>query len=130
MNIISAWGNPTNPAYNPDAASNGGGYWQFAGGIVADLNGQLVTVEIEDTSCGEFGSRYFVDIYADGLCWQFVDGSMDDAAVDAPEEIEDILDSASGVLDADAWALVCAARDAASICAHCANRIKKVSEGK
>ncbi len=57
FNIVSAWGAQTNPHYDPDTANNGGGYWQFSGGIVVDLNGQLVTVEVDDTSCGDFGSR-------------------------------------------------------------------------
>ena len=118
INIVSAWGWATNPAYNPDTANNGGGYWQFSGGLVADLNGQLVTVEIDDSSCGDFGSRIFVDVVADGFCWRYVDGSMDDASIDAPEEVADILASASGVLGVDALALVCEAREAANLCAR------------
>ena len=43
FNILSAWGWATNPAYDPDTASNGGGYWQYAGGIVADVNGRMYT---------------------------------------------------------------------------------------
>lgn len=118
FNIVSVWGMPTNPKYNPDTANNGGGYWQFSGGIVVDLNGQLVTVDIDDTSCGEFGSRYYAGIFADGFGWQLVDGSMDDSSIDADGEIEDILDSASIILGVDAWTLVCEARAAASLCAR------------
>lgn len=116
--ILSAWGRATNPAYTPDTASNGGGYWQFSGGILAEINGQLVTVEIDDSSCGDFGSRIYVDVVADGFCWRYVDGSMDDASIDAPEEVADILASASGVLGVDALALVCEAREAADLCAR------------
>lgn len=118
FNIVSVWGMPTNPKYNPDTANNGGGYWQFSGGIVVDLNGQLVTVDVDDTSCGEFGSRYYAGIFADGFGWQLVDGSMDDSSIDADGEIEDILDSASIILGVDAWTLVCEARAAASLCAR------------
>ena len=118
FDLISAWGCSTNPAYNPDSANNGGGYWQFAGGVVVDLNGRLVTVEVDDTSCGDFGSRRYVDISTDGFRWQFVDRTMDDASIDAPEDVADILDSASGVLGIDAWALVYEARGAADLCAH------------
>ena len=91
FNILSAWGWGTNPAYDPDTASNGGGYWQYAGGIVADVNGQLVTVEVDNTSCGDFGSRYYVDVIADGYHWRFVGGTMADASIDAPEEIDAVL---------------------------------------
>jgi len=117
LNIVSAWGVPTNPAYNPDTANNGGGYWQFSGGIVADLDGQTVTVEVDDTSCGDFGSRVYYDVAADGYRWWVSDGSMDDASIDAPEDVDAVLASISGVLGVDAEALISAARDAASICA-------------
>ena len=86
FHIVSAWGAQTNPHYDPDTANNGGGYWQFSGGIVVDLNGQLVTVEVDDTSCGDFGSRVYFSVTADGFCWQFFDGTMDDASIDTPEE--------------------------------------------
>lgn len=116
--ILSAWGRATNPAYDPDTANNGGGYWQFAGGLVAEINGQLVAVEVDDASCGDFGSRVYVGIISDGYHWRYVDGTMDDASIDAPEEVADILASASGVLGVDALALVCEAREAADLCAR------------
>lgn len=118
FNIVSAWGMPTNPKYDPDTANNGGGYWQFAGGIVVDLNGQLVTVEVDDTSCGDFGSRYYVDVLADGYHWRFAGGTMADASIDAPEEIDAVLASISGVLGVNAADLMFAALDAADICAQ------------
>lgn len=115
--ILSAWGRATNPAYDSDTANNGGGYWQFAGGLMAEINGQLVAVDVDDASCGDFGSRVYVDIIADGYHWRYADGTMGDASIDAPEEVADILDSASGVLGVDAFALVCEAREAAGLCA-------------
>ena len=118
VNIVSVWGWATSPAYDSDTANNGGGYWQFAGGILADLNGRLVTVEIDDSSCGDFGSRIYVDIIADGYHWRYADGTMGDASIDAPEEVADILASAAGVLGVDALALVCEAREAANLCAR------------
>lgn len=118
ISIVSVWGLATNPAYDPDTANNGGGYWQFAGGLMAEINGQLVAVEVDDQSCGDFGSRVYVDIIADGYHWRYADGTMGDASIDAPEEVADILDSASGVLGVDAFALVCKAREAADLCAR------------
>lgn len=118
FNIVSAWGLPTNPEYDPDTANNGGGYWQFAGGIVADIFGRLVTVEVDDTSCGDFGSRYFIDVTADGFRWRFVGGTMDDAPIDSQKEIDDVLASISGVLGVNAADLIFAALDAADICAR------------
>ena len=116
--ILSAWGRATNPAYDSDTANNGGGYWQFAGGLMAEINGQLVAVDVDDASCGDFGSRVYVAIIADGYHWRYADGTMDDASIDAPEEVADILASASGVLGVDALALVCEAREAADLCAR------------
>lgn len=115
--ILSAWGRATNAAYDSDTANNGGGYWQFAGGLMAEINGQLVAVDVDDASCGDFGSRVYVAIIADGYHWRYADGTMDDASIDAPEEVADILASASGVLGVDALALVCEAREAANLCA-------------
>lgn len=118
ISIVSAWGSATNPAYNPDTANNGGGYYQFAGGILTEVNGRLVAVEVDDSSCGDFGSRVYVDIIADGYHWRYADGTMGDASIDAPEEVADILASASGVLGVDASALVCEAHNAANLCAR------------
>lgn len=120
MNIIFAWGNPTNPAYDSETANNGGGYWQYAGGILADVNGQLVTVEVDDLSCGDFGSRIFVDVSADGFCWHTNFGTMDDASIDTLDEINTIYASISGVLGVDANALVRKSIRAASLCASAA----------
>lgn len=91
FNIVSAWGLPTN---------------------------HLVTVEVNDTSCGDFGSRYYVDVIADDYHWRFVGGTMADASIDAPEEIDDVLASISGVLGVNASGLIAAALSAADLCAR------------
>lgn len=118
FNIVSAWGAQTNPHYDPDTANNGGGYWQFSGGIVVDLNGQLVTVDVDDTSCGDFGSRVYFSVTGCRRCWRFSDGTMDDASIDTPEDVLGVLRSISGVLGVDAEALISAALNAANICAR------------
>ena len=117
FHIVSAWGAHTNPHYDPDTANNGGGYWQFSGGIFVDLNGQLVTVDVDDTSCGDFGSRVYFAVTADGFCWRFSDGTMDDASIDTPDDVSGVLRSISGVLGVDSEALISAALNAANICA-------------
>lgn len=118
FNIVSGWGAQTNPHYDPDTANNGGGYWQFSGGIVVDLNGQLVTVDVDDTSCGDFGSRVYFSVTGCRRCWRFSDGTMDDASIDTPEDVLGVLRSISGVLGVDAEALISAALNAANICAR------------
>ena len=112
FHIVSAWGAQTNPHYDPDTANNGGGYWQFSGGIVVDLNGQLVTIDVDDTSCGDFGSRVYFSVTADGFCWRF-----SDASIDTPDDVLGVLRSISGVLGVDSEALISAALNAANICA-------------
>lgn len=47
-----------NPAYDPDYAANGGGYDQPV--YRAVVNGTEVIVN--DASCGDFGSRFFVSV--------------------------------------------------------------------
>ena len=118
FNIVSAWGLPTNPEYDPDTVNNGGGYWQFAGGILVDISGRLISVEVDNTSCGDFGSRYFIDVTADGFRWRFVGGTMGGAPINFSKEIDDVLASISGVLGVNAADLMFAALDAADICAR------------
>ena len=56
-------------------------------------------------------------VTADGFCWQFSDGTMDDASVDTSEDVLGVLRSISGVLGVDAEALISAALNATNICA-------------
>ena len=117
INIRSAWGVPTNEAFNAETSGNGGGYWQYAGGIVAKVGGQLVVVEVDDASCGDFGSRIYVSVACDGYEWRVCVGTMDDACIDSPDEADAIFASISGVLGIDASDLIAAAEDAANLCA-------------
>lgn len=117
INIRSAWGVPTNEAFNVETSENGGGYWQYAGGIVANVGGQLVVVEVDDASCGDFGSRIYVSVACDGYEWRVCIGTMDDACIDSPDEADAIFSSIAGVLGIDAGDLIGAAGDAANLCA-------------
>ena len=120
FNIISAWGSEPNPYANTDTANNGGGYSQLDGGCIMEINGDLLCVEVADTSCGDFGSRISVDIDAPAVVmrWLANFGSMSDASIDAPEEINAIADSILGVTGLDLFDLVRAALDAARTCAY------------
>lgn len=104
--VLSIWGNPTNPHYNPEEANNGGGYWQWEGGAVIALSGELVVVELYNDVCGDFGSRWGFDVTAPGYCWRVNCGSADDASIDAPETIDGVCASIDGVLGLDIMAVI------------------------
>ena len=92
IKLGAVWGTPSG-AYNPDTANNGGGYWQFNGGaIFSAVNGQVVIVEVQDTSCGDFGTRrqYGISVQdaTKALEWYINTGSMDDASIDPDETID------------------------------------------
>lgn len=55
-----------NPYYNPDLASNGGGYDQPYFKYVGIIAGQKAEVNITDTSCGDFGERWDIDVQSNG----------------------------------------------------------------
>ncbi len=101
MQIVSAWGYPSNPFYNPERAANGGGYWQYYGGVVLALNGELVVVELHNDDCGDFGSRWGFDVTVPGYCWRVNCGNADDASIDTPETIDGVCASIEGVLGID-----------------------------
>lgn len=99
--VLSIWGYPTNPHYNPDTANNGGGYWQYSGGVVISHNGGLVVVELYNDSMGDFGSRWGFEVSAFGYCWRAVCGDADDASIDDLEDVEAVCASIEGVLGLD-----------------------------
>ena len=108
IKLDAVWGTPIG-AYNPDTANNGGGYWQFYGGAkFSAVNGQVVIVEVQDTSCGDFGTRLGCDITVQdatgALTWYVNMGTMDDASIDSQEIIDAVLSAvakALGVLPDD-----------------------------
>ncbi len=117
--ILSVWGYLTNPYYDPDKANNGGGYWQYEGGIVLDHNGELVVLELYDDSVGDFGSRWGFTVSASGYCWRVNCGNADDASIDAPETIAGVCASIEGVLGLDIMAVVA---EVAPVIDECARR--------
>lgn len=114
IKLDAVWGTPSG-AYKPDTANNGGGYWQFYGGAMFSAeNGQFVIVELEDTSCGDFGTRCQYDITVQdatkALGWFINTGSMDDASIDSQETIDAVFAAiarALGVLPEDVDDMLC-----------------------
>ncbi len=100
IKMISCWGYA--PEYDVDRCNNGGSYYQPTGGAIFSVGGQLVTVEIDDTSCGDFGSRVYVSIEDGDHNWCWTTGTMDDASIASRAEEDAILASVSGVLGVNA----------------------------
>ena len=99
MEIVSVYGFNANPSYDASKANNGGGYWQPCGVALISLgDGQLVTVEFDDLSCGDFGRRESYIVEIDGFKWGWNYSTMDGEYSDAPDRIDAILDSIGGVL--------------------------------
>lgn len=101
IKILSFWGCETNPFANPETAGDGGGYFQPSGGCLLQLlNGEEIIAEVDDYSCGDFGTRKFWCITAPqhGMCWRVNIGTMDDACISSPEEVDAVLKSMHGVL--------------------------------
>lgn len=103
MKVLSFWGKETNPFADSKTANNGGGYFQPSGGCLIQLDGgEEVVVELEDDSCGDFGTRerWSIAAPARGMRWLFTIGTMDDASIDSDEEVEAVLNSVYGCLGA------------------------------
>lgn len=121
IKLDAVWGTPSG-AYNPDTANNGGGYWQFNGGaIFSAVNGQIVIIDVRDSSCGDFGTRCQYDITVqdatEALVWYINAGSMDDASIDPEETIDAVfaaIAKALGVLPEDIDNMLCDAHRGAN----------------
>lgn len=103
--------------YNPDTANNGGGYWQFEGGCLFDLDGRIVAVEVQDYSCGDFGSRLYAQIADPEHVWCLSWGTMEDASIEAEYPDYAMMLSATGCLFENAWKLIDVAMESAVIIA-------------
>ena len=93
IKVLSFWGCETNPFANPEAAGDGGGYSQPYGGCLLQLpDGREIVVEMDDNSCGDFGTRVGWDVsdLSTGLNWHWWEGSMDDACIDPEEYVDNV----------------------------------------
>lgn len=116
ISIVSFWGDA--PEHDVAYSSNGGSYYQPRGGALLRIGEKNVVVELDDTSCGDFGSRIFVTIECDTHKWEFAFGTMDDASINSDEELEEIWLSARAVLGVSSlWDVISIVRDAIDIAA-------------
>ena len=114
INLISFWGDA--PEYIAELSNNGGNYYQPCGGALLRIGSQDVVVEIDDTSCGDFGSRILMSIECDTHKWVFTFGTMDDASINSDEELEEIWHSAGAILGiGNLWDIISIVRDAIDV---------------
>lgn len=119
MKILSVYGENVNSFYSPATCNNGGGYWQPCGVALISLdNGQLVTVEFNDSSCGDFGRRESFSVEVDGFKWGWNYSNIDGEYSNTDREINAILDSISGVLRCDPDDIINLAAHAINIAAR------------
>lgn len=116
INVISFWGYA--PEYVTEFNNNGGSYYQPCGGALLRIGNQYVVVNIDDTSCGDFGSRVFVNIECNTHKWVFTYGTMDDASINSDDELEEIWLSAGAILGIDnLWTVINIVRAAIDVAA-------------
>lgn len=116
--IQSVWGAFASN-YNPELpCNNNGNYPQPSGGALIDVNGLDVVILVDDTSCGDFGSRIHVSVDDGCHLWRMNFGTMDDVSIDDDEYIDDVLMSISGCFGIIAGALLDTAIDAVNFAAR------------
>ena len=81
-----------NPAYNPRFANNGGGYNQPDYIFTGAFNGNPVEVSIHDTSCGDFGDRYYIKVTAGGKIWDYYFNSIEREVVEESSMTKEVVD--------------------------------------
>lgn len=64
IKLLNAWGKEGNEFRNPATANNGGGYSQPYGGLTVQVGKEHLYIEVEDSSCGDFGDRWHISIRA------------------------------------------------------------------
>jgi hypothetical protein len=75
-------------------ANNGGGYAQPKITYSGYFNNRSIVVTITDTSCGEFGSRYSVDVEYKNKCYKYYYSSVGNCIEEygnIPQDISDMI---------------------------------------
>ena len=92
-----------NPFYDPAKSYNGGGYHQPYQKLTFDVEGQNYTLIYDNTSCGDFGKRYEVDLFiteSKKPVYHFEFNNMDKVEED---ELGEYLKVYKEVLTEDLW---------------------------
>lgn len=105
INVTAA----VNSGYNPATANNGGGYFQPAGTVTMQTERGIATIDVDDTSCGDFGSRIAILVHAAGSVITLCLGSMES---DPDDVIDGCLKAITEMTGEDPTALVDMAIDA------------------
>lgn len=105
INVTAA----VNRGYNPATANNGGGYFQPSGTVTVQTARGIATIDVDDTSCGDFGSRIAILVRAAGCVITLCLGSMES---DPDDVIDGCLEAIAEMTGEDPTALVDTAIDA------------------
>ena len=84
-----------NPYANSDLCANGGGYSQPKGYMIVRIFDRYAMIKYSNSSCGDFGSREYLEVISGSDNFKFSFGSMDDASNET-SCIEDYLDTEKG----------------------------------
>lgn len=104
VNLISVTGWETGN-YDAERCNNGGAYWQYAGAVTLSADGQHISIEIEDTSCGDFGQRWSAVVaMPDGTEWCWGCDEVDNVGSSNYDEEEVLSFFHRYGLDLVAWA--------------------------
>lgn len=95
IEIVASDFTESNIYANSDLCTNGGGYAQPEGWMIVRIFDRYAMIKYRDSSCGDFGSREFLEIVSGSDDFWFNFGSMDDASNEM-RTIEDYLNSERG----------------------------------
>ena len=111
IKVVSVYGENVNTNYDWESDRTCGNYWQPCGIALLELpNGTLVTVQYDNTSCGDLGYRRHYEVSINRFRWIWDESNMDDAVNTPDEKYFAIQDSIEGVLKFDVIELLHVAR--------------------
>ena len=92
--------------YNPQSSHNGGNYWQFGGSCTAEMADTIISAELDDSSCGDFGRRSELVLTVNGqklILWEDeISGRREEAAEENTQaliQLEQLLGCSSQEID-------------------------------